>query len=192
MISMYKSSLNNLAHTILWAFFFISVPIMQPPFKNTSMHLKSLDFWRVSYKIRMKLTSRVLWKNIIIVYHCCRSITPVAAESFLECLQQKGLFLHNGALPDLTKDKLDTATKNYGSLDLTAAPGRWVWVFFPICKQLCNGIILGGGYKHHTIKKLMIRSWHRQEAIGPTLLLAVLLQKLAHALVWSLNVSISI
>ncbi len=85
------------------------------------------------------------------------ALTPVAAESFSGMFTAaKGsiFFFHNGALPDLTKDKLDTATKDYGSFGFNGgAGGVELGYSFRFANNFVMGLSLGGGYKHHTIKE---------------------------------------
>lgn len=85
------------------------------------------------------------------------ALTSVAAESFSGMFAgAKGsvLFFHKGALPDLTKNQLDTPPKDYGGFGFNGfSGGAELGYSFRFANNFVMGLSLGGGYKHHTIKE---------------------------------------
>jgi opacity protein-like surface antigen len=83
------------------------------------------------------------------------ALTPVAAGSFSGMFTAaKGsiLIFHKGALPDLTKNQLDTTTKDYSSFGFNGGAGGVEFGYsFRFVNNFVMGLSLGCGYKHHTI-----------------------------------------
>lgn len=84
-------------------------------------------------------------------------LSPVAAESFSGMfLGAKGsvLLFNKGTLPDLTKQPLDIAGKDYGGFGFNGFNGgAELGYAFRFANNFAMGLSVGGAYKHHTIKE---------------------------------------
>lgn len=84
-------------------------------------------------------------------------LSPIAAESFSGMFAgAKGsiLLFNKSALPDLTKNALDVATKDYGGFGFNGGyGGAELGYSFRFANNFAMGFSLGCGYKHQTIKE---------------------------------------
>ena len=101
---------------------------------------------------------RVIMKKILLsTAFAAVLLTPVAAESFSGMFAgAKGavLIFNRCNLPDLTKETLDVAGKDYGGFAFNGFnAGAELGYSFRFANNFALGLSLGGGYKHHTIKE---------------------------------------